>query len=128
MTNLIEETLEIMAQHSQSPSEVVWVGNSDGTRAIDWTQFAEIANIEYDDSYGGQEVASDLVVVFLDRSWLERHEYDGSEWWEYKAPPVRRSEARPFTTVKNGESWASIHEMNRPGGKYHGTDDEEDAA
>ena len=29
------------------------------------------------------EVAEDLVVVG-DNWWIERHEYDGNEWWEYK--------------------------------------------
>lgn len=23
-----------------------------------------------------------------DGSWFERHEYDGSEWWEYKEKPA----------------------------------------
>jgi hypothetical protein len=37
---------------------------------------------EYWDGFGGQELYG--YVMFNDDSWLERHEYDGSEWWEYK--------------------------------------------
>ena len=26
-------------------------------------------------------------IVFKDNTWIERHEYDGAEWWEYKETP-----------------------------------------
>ena len=29
-----------------------------------------------------------IVIVFEDGTWLERGEYDGSEWWEYKQKPT----------------------------------------
>lgn len=28
--------------------------------------------------------------------WLERHEYDGSEWWEYKTMPTEPFETKDF--------------------------------
>ena len=43
-------------------------------------------NFDYDDGYGGQNLHG--LVVFNDGSWLERGEYDGSEWWEYKHTPT----------------------------------------
>ena len=39
-------------------------------------------DVEYFEGFGGQELFG--YVMFNDESWLERHEYDGSEWWEYK--------------------------------------------
>jgi len=39
----------------------------------------------YDNGYGGQELYGTL--VFGDGSWLERFEYDGAEWWNYKQTP-----------------------------------------
>jgi len=50
--------------------------------------FKELANCEYDSGYGALEVAKDLLVVGKDW-WLERHEYEGLEWWEYKTMPAR---------------------------------------
>jgi hypothetical protein len=44
-------------------------------------------DFEYDNGYGGQNLFG--YVVFDDRSWLERHEYDGSERWDYKQTPSR---------------------------------------
>ncbi|QNI21485.1 hypothetical protein [Salmonella phage 3sent1] len=38
-------------------------------------------------------------VWFTDGTWLERGEYDGSEWWEYKATPAIPEECRTI----NGE-------------------------
>jgi len=49
---------------------------------------------------------------------LERSEYDGSEWWTHHLTPTRKPDAEPFTTVHNGDTYASVWEMNRPGGKY----------
>lgn len=40
----------------------------------------------YDSGFGCQEVFG--YIVFKDGSWFERHEYDGSEWWEYKEKPT----------------------------------------
>ena len=48
--------------------------------------FIEHANFEYNDGYGIEEINTDLILVGKD-FWLERHEYDGSEWWEYKSMP-----------------------------------------
>lgn len=39
----------------------------------------------YDNSYGTQELFG--IVWMNNGDWLERHEYDGSEWWEYKTCP-----------------------------------------
>lgn len=46
-------------------------------------------NVEYDDGWGGQWLFG--IVVFSDGTWLERGEYDGSEWWEHKQLPTQES-------------------------------------
>jgi hypothetical protein len=40
----------------------------------------------YKQSYGIQQLFG--LVLFNDNTWLERSEYDGSEWWSYKSPPT----------------------------------------
>ncbi len=50
--------------------------------------------------YGGEEVATDLLVVGEDW-WLERHSYDGAEWFEYKTmyqKPTKELELFAITT------------------------------
>ena len=85
-TNLLEETINVINLNHHNPSEVEWVGNLEGTNAITWTKFTKLADKDYDSDFGTQEVYADLVVVG-GNWWLERHEYDGSEWWEYKELP-----------------------------------------
>lgn len=54
---------------------------------------------------GTEEVATDLLVVG-DGWWLERHEYDGSEWWEHKALPAKpeRHDVPPGLTRRQAPS------------------------
>ena len=86
MENLLEETKEKLAVCHKTPKDVLWIGTSDGSEAITWEEFEKLADFDYDDGYGAAEIRMDLVVVGKDW-WLERYEYDGSEWWEYKKQP-----------------------------------------
>ena len=47
--------------------------------------FAECSKYHYDSGFGGQELFG--YVVFIDGTWLEREEYDGSERWVHKETP-----------------------------------------
>jgi hypothetical protein len=84
MINLLQETLDTLKENGKSERDVIWAGCTDFQ--IPWKDFAEISNKEYDDSYGSNKVKMDLLIVGAD-FWLERHEYDGSEWWEFKTLP-----------------------------------------
>lgn len=56
------------------------------THKTTWEDFKKNADIDYDSGYGSSKVAQDLLVVG-ENWWLERGEYDGSEWWDYKEMP-----------------------------------------
>lgn len=58
----------------------------------------KVLDIDYDDGYGSQEIAADLVVAFTDGGFLRREEYDGSEWWEYEVDG-QAGEAAPFPSM-----------------------------
>jgi hypothetical protein len=88
-TNLLDETLAALEAHDHLPSDVLWVG----TRHCSFTfkDFAERAKfINYDAGYGLAYIRRDLVVAGHNW-WLERREYDGSEWWVHKSPPVQKA-------------------------------------
>lgn len=48
--------------------------------------YNSLRNINYDSGYGTQYVYG--FIVFTDGTWLERMEYDGSEWWDNKRCPI----------------------------------------
>lgn len=47
--------------------------------------FLECLNIEYDSGYSSQDLYG--TVWLEDGTWLERADYDGSEWWEHMFLP-----------------------------------------
>ncbi|MCK9519667.1 MAG: hypothetical protein M0R74_11690 [Dehalococcoidia bacterium] len=82
--NLLTETIEAIKENGLKISDIIFIGSSDGKYSCSWKKFRELADREYDNGYGGNEVASDLIIVFSDRTRMCRGEYDGSEWWEYQ--------------------------------------------
>lgn len=53
----------------------------------DYATFLNAIDFEYDDGFGGQELYG--TVWLTNGEWLQRGEYDGSEWWEHmKLPEV----------------------------------------
>lgn len=84
MANLKSETLDVLKKHDKTAEDVRWVGTKG--REIPLNVFWKEADRMYDSGFGGAEVNESLMVVG-DDWWLERHEYDGSEWWEYKEHP-----------------------------------------
>jgi len=98
-TNLLKETLDALKNSGKSPDDVLWVGIPNRTRrppiSFSWNEFAAIAeSFNYDAGFGGVEVEGGLRIVGCDW-WLERSEYDGSEWWEFKTMPIKPDYAVP---------------------------------
>jgi hypothetical protein len=96
--NLLKETKAILKETGKSIEDVRWVGNH--TYHYPWSHFEKIANVEYNAGYGGAEIPGDLQVVG-DDWWLERGEYDGSEWWEYKTMPTKPAQEVMLSDVKD---------------------------
>lgn len=84
--NLLQETEQALKQRGLSPEDVLWIGRPEHNWKCDWAGFVKQANFIYDNGYGSAEIPMDLVVVGKDW-WLERYEYDGAEWWEFKRAP-----------------------------------------
>lgn len=58
----------------------------EGYTPAEYAEFLDKLNFEYDAGYGGQELFG-TVWLMEENTWLERGEYDGSEWWEYNKCP-----------------------------------------
>lgn len=93
MRNLKEETKELLKENNKTLKDIIWFGCKEVELIGD---LEKVLDFTYDSGFGCQEVLEDLILVGKD-FWLERHEYDGSEWWEYKNMP-----SRPKTKVELG--------------------------
>lgn len=100
---LLAETIKVLSSNKKTPDAVRWIGvlkhcwpkEGDLPAIGSWADFERFANFEYNSGYGGNEIASHLVIVG-DDWWLERGEYDGSEWWEFKTIPSKPIETSPL--------------------------------
>jgi hypothetical protein len=93
MMNLLKETIDKIQAYHKEISDIVYIGDGEGSSCT-WDEFTLMANREYDDGYGGAEVLTSLKIVFDDNTWLERGEYDGSEWWNYMELPNVKADSK----------------------------------
>lgn len=101
-TNFLEETLNMLEFYKKSSADVRWVGTA--VFSMSWEEFKSIANFEYNNGFGNTSIIQDLKIVGEDW-WLERAEYDGSEWWEFKKLPSRPSSLKLLSTslIRTGD-------------------------
>lgn len=82
--NFLLETLTKLHESGKVEGDVLRVGNE--SECLTWDNFKSIANFNYNSGYGMGIISIELKVVGTDW-WLERIEYDGSEWWTFKTKP-----------------------------------------
>lgn len=102
LQNLLKETINYLEVCEKSLKDVLWVQTRKGWATVD--KFIKLANFEYDDGFGGTEISLKLKVVG-DNWWLERHEYDGSEWWEFKELPTKGEQVTLTEELIKGDSY-----------------------
>ena len=95
--NALEELIKVCERYWKSLEDIDywWVGGEEENQCIFNSDSIEIMKkflkdkySNYDSWYWWQVLYGEI--VFKDRTWLERWEYDGSEWWEYKKCPERK--------------------------------------
>lgn len=124
LTNFLEETIRCLNENGKTEEDVLWVGRGFGNLGSfysfysfcsfyrkcfsdtpakyksTWEDFKSKADFDYDDGYGMVYIPADLIVVGKD-FWLERAEYDGSEWWEFKTMPTEPVLAKELDLFAN---------------------------
>lgn len=100
---LLKETIDVFTSEGKKEEDVLWVGLCSGKdkfyKKTSWDAFKKVADFDYESGFGAHEINDSLIIVGVDW-WLERHEYDGSEWWEFKTLPLKPSE-----TIKIKPGW-----------------------
>lgn len=82
--NLLDETIQALRSNGKTEKDVLYVMSFPLTTS--WEAFKRNANFDYDNGYGCNEIPLNLKIVG-DSWWLERDEYNGSEWWKFKIHP-----------------------------------------
>lgn len=78
--NFKKELIDDLKSEGLTLEDIRWVG----TRDIKYNLNIFLNSL--DSGCGGTVINTGLLIVG-DNWWLERHEYDGSEWWEFKKYP-----------------------------------------
>ena len=114
--NLLTETINMLASINKSIEDIIFIGSRDQAYSCTWQEFAIIANKEYDEDYGTQQVAIDLIIAFGDGSTMDRHDYDGSERWYYH-PCFEFDFSAPHKPISKLITtkicWNSLEEINK---------------
>ena len=114
--NLLKETREAIKDSGHKTEDIIFIGSKQSGHSCSWAEFETLADIEYDDGYGGQEIAKDLIIAFKDGSTMWRGEYDGSEWWEYPEPfsmPKEKHKITSLVSVGGLTYWCTLAEFNK---------------
>ena len=104
MINFLDETIDAIKSTNHDLKDVMFVGSADGKYRMSIEKFVKKANFNYDDGYGGTEIATDLIVYFNDHTYMQRWEYDGSEGWEYRVKAIfnKTDEYKDFDVLGGG--------------------------
>lgn len=109
MINLLTETIDAIHAAGQTPQDIFFIGSPEAGHRCTWAEFEAMADFEYDEGYGLQNVARDLVIVFTDESRLERTNYDGSENWVHVKPFAITDKVYPIKALVRSEGDKSFY-------------------
>jgi len=85
MVNLLQETIKVLSYYDKTLEDIEYVQLDDEyCLSGDFVKLAETIN--YDAGYGLAYINQNLLIIG-NNWWLERREYDGSEWWEFQTFP-----------------------------------------
>lgn len=103
MKNLWKETISVLKDHYLTWEDVDHIILDGDNVTISKENFEELARkTDYDNGWGAAEIRTDLIIVGWNW-WLERNEYDGSEWWEFCTMPVIPNETTTVTSLTTND-------------------------
>jgi len=111
--NFLEETIEYIKRIEQTTDDIIFIGSEQSGHSCEWEEFTEIADLDYDDGYGSQKIATDLIIVFKDGSKMWRGEYDGAEGWDHSAPFNMPENKKKLLKVMRGGMWESLEDIHQ---------------
>ncbi len=115
--NLLRETKAAIKKSGHAIGDIVFIGSRKSGHCCTWKEYCRLADIEYDNGLGEQQVASDLIVCFRDGGAMWRAERDGAEEWAFAKPfsmPKRRKAIFRLVATPEDVGWVTLGEINKP--------------
>ena len=81
--NLKQETLDAMAVNGMVIADIAYISNRNLNQIMSVEDFFQLADREYNNSASGNEVNTELLIVFTNGDRLVRGNCDNNEWWEF---------------------------------------------
>lgn len=88
MKNALEELKEVLEKNNKTTDNIIAIRvilESPKNDDIAIYTLEDLKDVNYDDGFGSQNLYG--IILLDDNDWLERVEYDGSEWWECRRNP-----------------------------------------
>jgi hypothetical protein len=112
--NLLTETLDSIEYWNLLSEDITFIGSLTSGYRCTWDEYRTLADIEYDNGRGAQEIAIDLVIVFKNKGMLYRWENKGSEGWTYQEPFLIPEESRKIVRLTAPDAmWWSLAKINK---------------
>ena len=110
--NLLKETVEKMDLSNLRHEDIVFIGSDKTGHSCTWEEYVALADFEYDEGYGLQKVATDLIIVFNCGTILNREEYNGYEYWTVRKPFTIPTTRKAITSLFSEEGWDRLEDIN----------------
>lgn len=84
--NFLTETIQAIGSLNKGLDEIIWIGSRDGAYEMEFSEFREFANREYDEQNEFLGIPGDFVIVFTDKTYLERRFSEKGQTWCHQTP------------------------------------------
>ena len=114
--NLLSETIDAIKDSGHTPEDICFIGSRESGHSCTWEEYKKLADIEYGNGYGSQEVARDLIIVFKDGSSMWREEFDVAEWWSFARPfqfPTEQKTISRLVVAEDEIGYKTLAELNQ---------------
>lgn len=89
MINAYCELQDTLLDYGYDVDDIATVGDFLTFDEYDVQEFLDcLKGIVYDNGYGCVYFRRGIKLIMTDGTWIEREEYDGSEWWTHRSVPA----------------------------------------
>ncbi len=82
--NVLQETVDKLAERDLTLDDIIYFGTDDGTAFVQPDRIVDVLNVDYDSWYGSVAVPTNLIINLNNGMILRRWDSDGAEGWTWQ--------------------------------------------